>query len=344
MVPVIKGAETMDFAGFHATYEQAGREGAHQQAACPTTSPAPRCRSPTRAGSARWRRCRGSWPARGASSRSARSRSRPSSRPWRRERLTELGISKVMTVTSTYDHRIIQGAESGAFLGDGGRAAAGGEGFYDGVFASLGIGATGTAGAAPLARSGSASAEPTPPLARSAAPVVPVASGPWWRRRGSAARRGGDGAGEGVPDPRPSRGAARSARQRADRRSGARSRCRSGSTPEVMARIPSHVLRIATPGATLAEALSARCSATYCGTIAYEVEHIASHEERVWLRRADRVGRVSARRCRPTAKRRAARAADRRWRRSSGSSTRRTSGRSASRSRAWTCWCRCSTR
>ncbi len=28
-----------------------------------------------------------------------------------------LGISKVMTVTCTYDHRIIQGAESGMFLG-----------------------------------------------------------------------------------------------------------------------------------------------------------------------------------------------------------------------------------
>jgi len=28
-----------------------------------------------------------------------------------------LGISKVMTVTCTYDHRVIQGAESGAFLG-----------------------------------------------------------------------------------------------------------------------------------------------------------------------------------------------------------------------------------
>jgi len=30
--------------------------------------------------------------------------------------LGDLGISKVVTVTSTYDHRIIQGAESGLFL------------------------------------------------------------------------------------------------------------------------------------------------------------------------------------------------------------------------------------
>src|SRR4029078_12990165 len=32
------------------------------------------------------------------------------------ERIKALGISKVMTMTSTYDHRIIQGAESGSFL------------------------------------------------------------------------------------------------------------------------------------------------------------------------------------------------------------------------------------
>src|SRR4029079_3956520 len=33
------------------------------------------------------------------------------------EALSRLGISKTMIITSTYDHRIIQGAESGAFLG-----------------------------------------------------------------------------------------------------------------------------------------------------------------------------------------------------------------------------------
>jgi len=50
-----------------------------------------------------------------------------------------------------------------------------------------------------------------------------------------------------------------------------------------MARIPVEVLRIYVPGKTLAEALPA-LHATYCGTIAYEVEHIGRHEERVWLR------------------------------------------------------------
>jgi 2-oxoglutarate dehydrogenase E1 component len=58
-----------------------------------------------------------------------------------------------------------------------------------------------------------------------------------------------------------------------------------GLTPEILARIPAEVLRIYVPGRTLAEALP-HLTATYCGTIAYEVEHIGSHEERVWLRQA----------------------------------------------------------
>ena len=56
-------------------------------------------------------------------------------------------------------------------------------------------------------------------------------------------------------------------------------------TPELQARIPASVLRIHVPGETLAEALP-RLQETYCGTIAYEIEHIATHEQRVWLRKA----------------------------------------------------------
>jgi 2-oxoglutarate dehydrogenase E1 component len=56
-------------------------------------------------------------------------------------------------------------------------------------------------------------------------------------------------------------------------------------TPELQARIPASVLRLYVPGATLAEALP-RLSETYSGTIAYEIEHIADHEKRVWLRQA----------------------------------------------------------
>ncbi len=51
--------------------------------------------------------------------------------------LSELGISKIMTLTSTYDHRIIQGAESGEFLDRIHQLLLGEDGFYDDVFTSL---------------------------------------------------------------------------------------------------------------------------------------------------------------------------------------------------------------
>ncbi len=53
------------------------------------------------------------------------------------ETRSALGISKVMNITSTYDHRIIQGAESGAFLGKLQSLLDGENGFYDAIFADL---------------------------------------------------------------------------------------------------------------------------------------------------------------------------------------------------------------
>src|SRR3954447_21549870 len=53
--------------------------------------------------------------------------------------LAELGVSKVLVLTSTYDHRIIQGAESGLFLKRVHELLLGADGFYDEVFRSLGV-------------------------------------------------------------------------------------------------------------------------------------------------------------------------------------------------------------
>jgi 2-oxoglutarate decarboxylase len=53
--------------------------------------------------------------------------------------LAELGISKVMTMTSTYDHRIIQGAESGAFLARVHELLLGADNFYDEIYRDLRI-------------------------------------------------------------------------------------------------------------------------------------------------------------------------------------------------------------
>ncbi|MFI9270422.1 multifunctional oxoglutarate decarboxylase/oxoglutarate dehydrogenase thiamine pyrophosphate-binding subunit/dihydrolipoyllysine-residue succinyltransferase subunit [Kitasatospora sp. NPDC052896] len=55
------------------------------------------------------------------------------------ETLARLGVSKIMTLTSTYDHRVIQGAGSGEFLRAIHQLLLGEHGFYDEVFESLRI-------------------------------------------------------------------------------------------------------------------------------------------------------------------------------------------------------------
>ena len=189
------------------------------------------------------------------------------------ERLRELGISKVMTITSTYDHRVIQGAESGEFLRT-----------LDGLLQ----------GDAGILRGDLRQPGPQRAGGRRSGPRYVRAAGPGRPRRPS--RRPPTGLAQvaaamalvkAYPHPRPPRRPARSAGQRPARRSGARSRPRSASRPRSWRPFPPTVLRVAVPGGTLAEALP-HLQATYCGTIAYEVEHISSHEERVWLRRDDR--------------------------------------------------------
>ncbi|MEW2387623.1 multifunctional oxoglutarate decarboxylase/oxoglutarate dehydrogenase thiamine pyrophosphate-binding subunit/dihydrolipoyllysine-residue succinyltransferase subunit [Streptomyces venezuelae] len=53
--------------------------------------------------------------------------------------LNKLGISKVMTLTSTYDHRVIQGAASGEFLRIVANLLLGDQDFYDEIFKALRI-------------------------------------------------------------------------------------------------------------------------------------------------------------------------------------------------------------
>ncbi|CAN5171901.1 multifunctional oxoglutarate decarboxylase/oxoglutarate dehydrogenase thiamine pyrophosphate-binding subunit/dihydrolipoyllysine-residue succinyltransferase subunit [soil metagenome] len=53
--------------------------------------------------------------------------------------LSQLGISKILTLTSTYDHRVIQGAESGLFLAKIHEYLIGKHLFYDEIFSDLGI-------------------------------------------------------------------------------------------------------------------------------------------------------------------------------------------------------------
>ncbi|MEO8449648.1 MAG: multifunctional oxoglutarate decarboxylase/oxoglutarate dehydrogenase thiamine pyrophosphate-binding subunit/dihydrolipoyllysine-residue succinyltransferase subunit [Gemmatimonadota bacterium] len=187
------------------------------------------------------------------------------------ERIAELGVSKVMMVTSTYDHRVIQGAESGSFLRTVEELLHGGQDFYTGIAGSLGVQPGAVVG--PDAKTAPPSSTAPSPgvlmevLSQVAAAMALVKA---HRTHGHLAAHldplGSEPVGDPALDPIPL-----------------------GLTPEVMARIPVNVLRVAVPGATLAEAFP-NLRATYCGTIAYEVEHISSHQQRVWLREVIETG------------------------------------------------------
>ena len=181
--------------------------------------------------------------------------------------LQQLGIGKVMTMTSTYDHRVIQGAESGSYLRLVDQMLSGEQGFYEAIYRSLKL-APGAGISLPVTSSGSAAA---PQLERRGATLDQLTQVAAAMSLVKAMRTHGHMAAhldplgsepEGDPALEPAL---------------------LGLTPEVMASIPASVLRIDVPGATLAEALP-YLERTYCGTIAYEVEHISSHDQRVWLR------------------------------------------------------------
>jgi 2-oxoglutarate dehydrogenase E1 component len=58
-----------------------------------------------------------------------------------------------------------------------------------------------------------------------------------------------------------------------------------GLTDEALQMVPARALRVYVPGETLADALP-HLREIYCGTVAYEIEHLSSHEQRRWLREA----------------------------------------------------------
>ena len=193
-----------------------------------------------------------------------------------------IGAEKVMTMTSTYDHRIIQGAESGRFLARIDALLQGEDGFYEGVFADLGL-ALGPLAPAPEARALTApTGVPTIPAPAPGAvdeellQAVQAATSllKAHRTHGHLAARldplGREPEGDPALDPVPL-----------------------GLTPELMEQIPARILRMYVPGETLADALP-NLRETYCGPIAYEIEHIASHRQRLWLREAIESGKFRA--------------------------------------------------
>jgi len=191
------------------------------------------------------------------------------------ERLKQLGVSKVMTLTSTYDHRVIQGAESGAFLRRVEELLQGEDKFYECVAKDLGFEAAVVSNAHPASAS-------APPLS-AAAPAAEATTAPGqideellqavqaatsllkaYRTHGHLAAQldplGSEPKGDPALQPE-----------------------NVNLTPELMERIPASILRIGVPGETLLEALP-RMRTAYCGTIGYQFEHLSSHQQRIWLR------------------------------------------------------------
>src|SRR6266702_3781950 len=126
LVPVIKHAEAMDFAAFHARYEALVEKARTQKilpddlqgATITLTNPGT---IGTVASVPRLMKHQGSIIATGAI------------------RDVTGGGAKIMTLTSTYDHRIIQGAESGMFLRKVDALLQGEERFYDSIAETLGV-------------------------------------------------------------------------------------------------------------------------------------------------------------------------------------------------------------
>jgi 2-oxoglutarate decarboxylase len=256
VVPVIKGADGMDFASFHARYEELVEKARTNKlspddfvgATITLTNPGT---LGTTASVPRLMPNQGTIVATGT--------------------IRAVGGERRMFLTSTYDHRIIQGAESGAFLRRIEGLLSGEDGFYADAFAALGARAADVTTEEPMPSAAEAAGAPaiTSPGGDVAEQLKAVAAGmalvKAYRNFGHMAARldplGAEPPGDPALDPAPL-----------------------GLTPEIMGTVPAELLRIYVPGATLAEALP-HLQETYSGTIAYEVEHIGSHDERVWLRR-----------------------------------------------------------
>ena len=274
MVPAIKGADGLDFTGFHSSYEELiAKTRENKLSADDFQGTNISLTNPGGIGTM------ASVP-RLLSGQSAIIATGSIAYPpeWRHaspERIKQLGVSKVMPLTSTYDHRVIQGAESGAFLRRIEELLQGEDGFYEAVAADLGFEASLVANAHPASASPAPLSAGAPSAEPSSAPdqideellqAVQAATSllKAYRTHGHLAAHldplGSEPKGDPALQPE-----------------------NVNLTPELMARIPASILRIGVPGETLLEALP-RMRDAYCGTIGYQVEHLSSHQQRIWLR------------------------------------------------------------
>ena len=272
MVPCIKAAETRDFAGFHGYYEDLitktrenkltadDFQGTNITLTNPgglgTVASVPRLTTG------------GTIIATGSIAYPAAWQHAPA------DKVKALGVSKVMTMTSTYDHRVIQGAESGSYLRRIEELLRGEDDFYESVAEALGIAPNVVASA----HAASASAPPIAPTAPEGARVVEERPSMELLQAVQAAtsllkafRTHGHLAARLDPLGREPKGDPALQPESLN------------LTPDLMAQVPASILRVECPGETLLDVLP-RMREDYCGTIAYQIEHLSSHQQRVWLR------------------------------------------------------------
>jgi 2-oxoglutarate decarboxylase len=271
MVPCIRGADGLDFAGFHSYYEDLitkTRENKltaddFQGTTITLTNPGG---IGTIASVPRLLKGQGTIIACGSLAYPVEWAHTP------QDKLKALGVSKVMTTTSTYDHRVIQGAESGSFLRRIEELLQGEDEFYESVARDLDV----DAGLVTNAHPAAASAPPLPaapaPAGAGAKPdtellqAVQAATSllKAYRTHGHLAAQldplGSEPKGDPAIQPETL-----------------------NLTPDLMSQVPAEILRIGVEGETLLDALP-RMREAYCGPIAYQFEHLSSHQQRMWLR------------------------------------------------------------
>ncbi len=200
------------------------------------------------------------------------------------------GDDRLMTISSTYDHRIIQGADSGRFLATVDEMLQGTDSFYEDVAASLGApppppgglstpaaerprsGPAGTPGAVSAVGAGSPATPDLLALADVAAGMSLVRA---YREFGHRAARLDPLGSEPPGDPSLDLATSR-------------------LSADALDRVPAAVLGVDVPGRTLGDVL-AELRRICCGTSAFEIEHLSRHEERQWLRRVVESGEYQVR-------------------------------------------------
>jgi multifunctional 2-oxoglutarate metabolism enzyme len=267
VVPVIRDADTLDFAAFRAKYEELVAKAREnrlvaddlQGASFTLTNPGG---IGTIASVPRLMAGQGAIIASGAIGYP------PGFASANEQSLRLLGVARVMQITSTYDHRVIQGAQSGEYLRRIDELLQGKQDFYETIFGALGLQAAPQPQVA-LTPVGAPAAQPSDEMLRAVAAGMAIVAA--YRRFGHLAAHldplGTEPLGDASLEPQTY-----------------------GLTPALQSAIPASVLRVKVPGSTLAEVLP-RLRETYSSTIAYEIEHISNANQRVWLRDYIEAGR-----------------------------------------------------